>query len=675
MTKPTSPELPQPISPVPFTLLEGPVVWDADLALARFEAESVAALTPPASIDIAPASAPAPIQEQRYGSTLLLVRPSANRQVQVLEPFVLSTRTGTATETAAPKTLTAVPPRNPAKVAAVAISQRFGGATVLPPERPVGSMQPAAPAFAERSSRHEAPISGAAVSKRKPGLRTVTDETHGFYAVVEGRGKGRAKNWAAESAERALTSYIKEFAKPVMDKIEAHDVISGAYKHARASVDALRKDYKYKGIRASYSAALLFEDLEGNTRAAYLRYGTASVLQQKERGKDIKLETGATDFWDKEPNTGKPKNPEAHFLSIKTSEPLSEDARILIATESATYGLAEAGDEKVDQAFNVKSADAAANNLLLLAESADRDINKKKNTVNAAKQGRAMIVIEVDKAINYAKLSLRERVSKKLSEAMVKAIVVRNAASDLVASALERASTLKKEAQEGKKSRVYYAAGIAGGLAVLGLVMAVADSHGSSLSHHAANHAPRGDKLSLAKDTHLSVVKAPKTVSPTTIQHQAAAARKVSSPATTITKRHTTPSSVPKTTATTAKHHLIDPTKVKKAPKPATASADVQHTQAPATSANTTPNTVANTPTTAPQPVSLTSTEVYPWNWAADKFGSNNATPRLLQAVSNAQAHGVNALALHSPSGQLYISVNGQTNTQYVVDQLSTFMS
>jgi hypothetical protein len=68
----------------------------------------------------------------------------------------------------------------------------------------------------------------------------------------------------------------------------------------------------------------------------------------------------------------------------------------------------------------------------------------------------------------------------------------------------------------------------------------------------------------------------------------------------------------------------------------------------------------------------------YPWNWAANQFGANNATPELLHLVHKAHDAGVDVRINRLPNiGNLKhvfdISVNGNTDTQYVVDQLNKF--
>ncbi len=64
----------------------------------------------------------------------------------------------------------------------------------------------------------------------------------------------------------------------------------------------------------------------------------------------------------------------------------------------------------------------------------------------------------------------------------------------------------------------------------------------------------------------------------------------------------------------------------------------------------------------------------YPWDWAANRFGADQATPELLELVKKAQEAGINVQTHPLPGGRFDISVNGNTNTQYVVDWLDRFV-
>jgi len=61
----------------------------------------------------------------------------------------------------------------------------------------------------------------------------------------------------------------------------------------------------------------------------------------------------------------------------------------------------------------------------------------------------------------------------------------------------------------------------------------------------------------------------------------------------------------------------------------------------------------------------------YPWDWAAQKFGQNNATTELLKLVNRARNAGVDVETNPLPDGKFDISVNGITNTKYVVRALN----
>ena len=65
----------------------------------------------------------------------------------------------------------------------------------------------------------------------------------------------------------------------------------------------------------------------------------------------------------------------------------------------------------------------------------------------------------------------------------------------------------------------------------------------------------------------------------------------------------------------------------------------------------------------------------YPWDWAANRFGSDHATPELLELVKKAREAGVDAQTHQLPNGRFDISVNGNTNTQYVVNWLDRFVN
>ena len=64
----------------------------------------------------------------------------------------------------------------------------------------------------------------------------------------------------------------------------------------------------------------------------------------------------------------------------------------------------------------------------------------------------------------------------------------------------------------------------------------------------------------------------------------------------------------------------------------------------------------------------------YPWSWAADKFGAENATDKLHYLANKAMADGNTVQFLNNPDGSVWMKVNGSSATKDVLDVLSRYV-
>ena len=64
----------------------------------------------------------------------------------------------------------------------------------------------------------------------------------------------------------------------------------------------------------------------------------------------------------------------------------------------------------------------------------------------------------------------------------------------------------------------------------------------------------------------------------------------------------------------------------------------------------------------------------YPWDWAADKFGAENAMDKLYDLADKAMANGHTVEWFNNPDGSVYIEVDGSSVTEHVLGVLSRYV-